>query len=147
MQYDAATPAEYLEMLDDDWRREKLLAIREMFLAVPGIEEGMSYKMLGYRRGDAVFGHLNAQKGYVAVYLGELEKLDPGAAIRGTMDCGKSCLRLRKRSASAVWQWRTSGFFFVGQLQPIQTASSAASSASASKGEGSSAARASSSAR
>lgn len=102
MQYDAATPAAYLQMLDDDWRKERLLAIREVFLGIRGIEEVMSYKMLGYRLGEDVFGHLNAQKGFVGVYLGDLEKLDPGAAIRGKMNCGKSCLRVKKRDDLGV---------------------------------------------
>ena len=82
MQYDAATPGAYLEMLEDDWRRERLLLIREMFLGVPGVVESMSYKMLGYHRGGAVFGHLNAQKGFVGVYLGDLERIDPGGVLR-----------------------------------------------------------------
>ena len=47
MQYDAETPDAYLKMLDDDWRRDRLLAVREMYLAIPGIAESMSYKMLG----------------------------------------------------------------------------------------------------
>lgn len=97
MQYDAATPEAYLDMLDEDWRKERLLLIREMFLAIPDIEEIVSYKMLGYRRGERAFAHLNAQKGFVGVYLGELEKLDPESAIRGRMSCGKTCLRIRKR--------------------------------------------------
>ena len=102
MQYDAETPDEYLRLIDDDWRRERLLAIREMMLAMPGVEEGIGYKMLQYRRGGDVFAHLNAQKGFVGVYLGELERIDPGAALRGKMNCGKSCLRVRKRDDLGV---------------------------------------------
>ena len=102
MQYDAATPEAYLEMLEEDWRRERLLLIREMFLGVPGVAESMSYKMLGYHRGGAVFGHLNAQKGFVGVYLGDLERIDPGGVIRGGMNCGKSCVRVRKRDDLGV---------------------------------------------
>ena len=102
MQYDAETPAAYLKMLDDDWRRDRLLAVREMYLAIPGIAESMSYKMLGYHRGADVFGHLNAQKNYVGVYLGDLERIDPGRAIRGSANCGKSCLRIRKTDGLEV---------------------------------------------
>ena len=29
MQYDANSPEQYLEMLEDDWRKEKLLTIRK----------------------------------------------------------------------------------------------------------------------
>lgn len=102
MQYDAETPEDYLEMLDDDWRRVRLLAIREMLLEVPGIAEGIGYGMLQYRVGGEVFAHLNAQKAYVGVYLGELERIDPGAEIRGAMNCGKSCVRVRKRADLGV---------------------------------------------
>ena len=102
MQYDAATPEEYLSMIENDWRRERLLAIREMLLVIPGIAEGIAYGMLQYRVDGEVFAHLNAQKAYVGVYLGELERFDPGAEIRGGMNCGKSCVRFRKRDDLAV---------------------------------------------
>ena len=97
MQYDAATPKDYLAMIDDDWRRERLLKIREMLFEIPGIAEGIAYGMLQYRVDGEVFAHLNAQKAYVGVYLGELERFDPGAGVRGGMNYGKSCLRVRKR--------------------------------------------------
>ena len=102
MQYDAETPEAYLELLDRDWRRERLLDIRAAMLAVSGVEEGIGYGMLQYRRGGDVFAHLNAQKAYVGVYLGELEKLDPGGAIRAGINCGKSCLRVKKRDGADV---------------------------------------------
>jgi len=102
MQYDAATPVKYLAMIDDDWRRERLLTIREMLLEIPGIAEGMAYGMLQYNVDGEVFAHLNAQKAYVGVYLGELDRFDPGAEIRAGMNFGKSCLRVRKRDDLAV---------------------------------------------
>ncbi len=49
MQYDAETPEAYLKLLEDDWRRERLLAIRETLLKVPGIAEGIGYGMRQYR--------------------------------------------------------------------------------------------------
>lgn len=30
MQYDAATPEEYMSLLEEDWRKEKLIEIRDM---------------------------------------------------------------------------------------------------------------------
>ena len=102
MQYDADTPDEYLNLLEDDWRRDCLLAIREILRSVPGVTEGIGHKMLQYRFKGDVFAHLNAQKGYVGVYLGELERIDPGGAIRGNMSCGKTCLRVRKRDGIEV---------------------------------------------
>ena len=97
MQYDAETPEAYLDMLDGDWRRDHLMKVREAMLLVSDVDEGIGHGMLQYRRAGEVFAHLNAQKGYVGVYLGDLEKIDPGAKIRGRMSCGKTCLRLRKR--------------------------------------------------
>jgi hypothetical protein len=89
-------------MLDDDWRSARLLAIRVMLLEVPGIVEGIGYGMPQYRVGGEVFAHMNAQKAYVGVYLGELERIDQGAEIRGGMNCGKSCSRVRKRDDLGV---------------------------------------------
>ena len=102
MQYDARTPDEYLAMQEDDWRKERLLLIRDAFFAIPGIEEGIGHGMLRYSRNGDVFAHLNTQKGYVGVYLGVLDKLDPGGKIRGGMSCGKTCLRVRKRDGADV---------------------------------------------
>ncbi|MDJ1016575.1 MAG: DUF1801 domain-containing protein [Paracoccaceae bacterium] len=103
MQYDAETPDAYLALLEDDWRKDRLLAIRDIFLReVEGLSEGIGYGMLRYERNGDVFGHLNAQKAYVGVYLGDLERIDPGGAIRAGMNCGKSCLRVRKRDGLGV---------------------------------------------
>ncbi len=96
MKYEADSPDAYLTAIDDDWRKDRLLAIRDMLLAVPDMREGIGYGMLQYRLHGDVFAHLNAQKAYVGVYLGDLERIDPGAAIRGKMNCGKSCVRVRK---------------------------------------------------
>jgi uncharacterized protein YdhG (YjbR/CyaY superfamily) len=55
MQYDARTPAEYLKMLEPDWRKEKLLELRKMIRKHgPELEEGIKYGMLGYS--DAKYG-------------------------------------------------------------------------------------------
>ena len=102
MQYDVETPAAYLDALADDWRKEKLLAVREtMRAAVPGLAEGIAYKMLEYRLNGEVFAHLNAQKAYVGVYLGDLSQLDPEGEIVSALDAGKSCVRLKKRNDPA----------------------------------------------
>src|SRR5690606_5452670 len=50
MQYDVQTPQEYLSLLGNDWRREKLLELRQMIMASdPRLVEGIDYKMLSYR--------------------------------------------------------------------------------------------------
>ena len=96
MIYDAGTPEDYLAALDEDWRKEKLLDIRAHFLSIPGVTEGMEYKMLQYKRGDDPVAIMNAQKGYVSVYMDDLNALDPDGTLLAGMNCGKSCLRLRK---------------------------------------------------
>lgn len=98
MIHDAANPAEYLDALEADWRKERLLVIRDIFLAVPGVAEGMKYKMLGYDVGDKGLGVLNAQKGYVSVYMDPLTALDPDGTLLAGMDYGRSCLRVKKRT-------------------------------------------------
>ncbi len=102
MHYHADTPSAYLDVLEDDWRKAHLLTVRDAMLSVKGVSEGIGHGMLQYVRGDHVFAHLNAQKGYVGVYLGDLEALDPGSQIRGNMSSGKTCLRLKKRDDPAI---------------------------------------------
>ncbi len=97
MQYDADSPEAYLDQIDDDWRRDRLLAIRAMLLAVPGVLEGVGYGMLRYERAGEAFAHLNAQKGYVGLYIGDVAKLDPDGEISAGLNCGKGCVRVRKR--------------------------------------------------
>jgi hypothetical protein len=58
--------------------------------------------MLEYRLNGDVFAHLNAQKSYVGVYLGDLALLDPDSRIIGSLDTGKSCVRLKRRDAASV---------------------------------------------
>lgn len=101
MKYEADTPADYLNALDEDWRKEKLIAVRDLMLEA-GATETMGYGMLRYVIGDGILAHMNAQKHYLGIYLGDLESIDPGAAIRGKMSCGKTCLRVKKRDDLGV---------------------------------------------
>ncbi len=49
MQYDADSPAEYLSMLADDWRKTKLLEVRAFLKKhAPNLKETIQYKMLSY---------------------------------------------------------------------------------------------------
>lgn len=97
MQYDVKTPEEYLAVLADDWRKEKLLAIREMILSfAPEMQEMIQYKMLVYNndQGDG-FG-LNAQKHFVALYVGTIGKIEGSNELLQGFDCGKGCIRVKK---------------------------------------------------
>lgn len=97
MQSDAKSPKEYLDALEDDWRRETLLKIRSMlFDTAPGISEYMEYGMLGYAIDDKPLGNLNAQKGYVSFYVGNIDKIDPNRSMLAGLNCGKGCIRFSK---------------------------------------------------
>jgi uncharacterized protein YdhG (YjbR/CyaY superfamily) len=97
MQYDAKNPEEYLEILEDDWRKEKLLAIRQMILEyAPELEESIRYKMLNYGKGDTYIFSLNAQKHYVSLYVGTIEKVENAETLLEGYNCGKGCIRVKK---------------------------------------------------
>ena len=97
MQYDVDSPKEYLETLEDDWRKAKLLKLRDMIFAhQPDINEHIYYKMLGYAlENDAVMA-LNAQKNYVSLYVGNAQKVDPDGTLLKGINKGKGCLRFSK---------------------------------------------------
>ncbi len=97
MQYDAETPEEYLRDLDDDWRREKLLELRQiLFAAAPHLIEGINYKMLSYSDERGTVFHLNAQKHYVSLYVGNAQRIDPGGDLLDGLNIGKGCIRFSK---------------------------------------------------
>ncbi|MBN9417286.1 MAG: DUF1801 domain-containing protein [Candidatus Eremiobacteraeota bacterium] len=95
MQYDVDSPEGYLAVLENDWRRTRLLEIRELLLG-HGLQECIRYKMLGYRFGDEIIFQLNAQKNYVSLYVGEIAKVDPQGTVLKVASHGKGCIRLSK---------------------------------------------------
>jgi len=97
MQYNANTPVEYLDVLEEDWRKEKLLAIREIiFLKAPNFKERINYKMLCYTDENGDLFHLNAQKNYVSLYVGDSAKIDPEGSLLKGLNLGKGCIRFKK---------------------------------------------------
>ena len=99
VQYDASTPAEYLDALEDDWRRDTLLALRNLLLSHEGVEEDIQYKMLAFRDDLGGICNLNAQKAFVALYVGNAEKIDPTGELLDGLDRGKGCIRFKKSNA------------------------------------------------
>lgn len=97
MQYNVNTPAEYLAALEPDWRKDSLLALRDLIRTNdPTLSESIAYKMLAYgAEGQAVF-HLNAQKNYVSLYVGDTKKIDPAGELLAGLDLGKGCIRFKK---------------------------------------------------
>ena len=97
MQYDVDTPEQYLAVLEDDWRRVTLLALRRLILEIdPTIIEYIRYKMLCDDDDRGPVLGLNAQKGYVSLYVGNTEKVDPEGLLLEGLDCGKGCIRFKK---------------------------------------------------
>lgn len=97
MQYEVQTPAEYMEIIENDWRKEKVVELRAMIKAkVPDVNEGINYKMLSYRQGEEIIFHLNAQKSYVCLYVGDIAKVDPDGVFLKGLNHGKGCIRFKK---------------------------------------------------
>jgi uncharacterized protein YdhG (YjbR/CyaY superfamily) len=103
MQYDVETAQEYLHALADDWRREKVEELRAIIMECdPDLREEIRYKMLAYcHEGDIVFG-LNAQKGYVSLYVGDAKKIDPEGGLLKGLSVGKGCIRFAKSKRIAA---------------------------------------------
>ncbi|MBO9488783.1 DUF1801 domain-containing protein [Endozoicomonas sp. G2_1] len=97
MQYDVSSPLEYMESLDIDWRKDKLQELRQMILQQDSaIQETISYKMLCFTLNESVLFHLNAQKGYVSLYCGDTNKIDPEGELLKGLSVGKGCIRFTK---------------------------------------------------
>jgi len=97
MQYDVPTPEAYLANLDDDWRQTMLLALRERIkAAAPEAGEFMQYKMLAFGKDGRTLCHLNAQKAYVSLYVGNADAIDDGRDLLQGLSVGKGCVRFSK---------------------------------------------------
>src|SRR5690625_337791 len=97
MQYDANNSEEYLELLEDDWRKEKLLEIRQMiFTYAPEMEEVIRYKMLNFDKDDSYVFALNAHKYYVSLYVGTIDKIKKEETLLKAYNYGRGCIRVKK---------------------------------------------------
>jgi len=97
MQYDAASPKEYLENLESDWRKEKLMQVRDLIIKNGSdLIEYMEYKMLAFGYEEKAVFHLNAQKSYVSLYVGSIDKINQASQMLVDLDMGKGCIRIKK---------------------------------------------------
>ncbi len=97
MQYNADTAEAYMDQLEDDWRREKLEHVRALIKdSAPHLKEGIEFKMLRYADDKGSVFHLNAQKNYVGLYVGDIKKIDPNDELLKGIDKGKGCVRIKK---------------------------------------------------
>lgn len=98
MQYEAKTPHAYLESLENDWRKEKIESIRKLIKKHgPNFEEGIEYKMLSFGSKEKNVYHLNAQRAYVSLYVGTINKVENAAELLKMFDTGKGCIRIKKK--------------------------------------------------
>lgn len=101
----ATTPDDYIKQLEPDWRRDRLLSLRQIIKANgPDLEERINYKMLAYGDAETEVFHLNAQKAYVSLYVGNAEKIDPGRNLLSGLNVGKGCIRFKKTDDIAETQ-------------------------------------------
>jgi len=97
MQYDVSTPAAYIAALEEDWRKSKLIELRQMIHdRSDEIMEDIQYKMLHLYNEASTLCHLNAQKNYVSLYIGDARKLDADGSLLKGINCGKGCIRFKK---------------------------------------------------
>ena len=97
MQYKADNPQAYLQELEDDWRKEKLGQVRDLILGhTANLQEGIEYKMLAYGDDQSNVFHLNAQKAYVGLYVGNIDKIEDGRELLAGYNLGKGCIRIKK---------------------------------------------------
>lgn len=99
MQYKAKNPEEYLNKLDDDWRKVQLMLVRAMILDSDGdLKEDIEYKMLSYKKNGESLFHLNAQRNYVSLYVGNIDKIAEARQWLRDFDMGKGCIRVSKNN-------------------------------------------------
>jgi len=98
MQYEVKSPSEYLDKLENDWRRDRLNQVREMIKKHgPDLNEGIQYKMLAYDLDGKSIFNLNAQRAYISLYVGTINKVDNAHELLKAFDTGKGCIRIKKR--------------------------------------------------
>ena len=97
MQFNVKTPDEYLAMLEDDWRKEKVLELRKLIQDLaPELKEGIRYKVLSYSGSKGGAFALAAQKNSVNFYVGSAKKVDTDGSLLRGLDVGKGCIRFSK---------------------------------------------------
>ncbi len=89
---------EFLDRLENDWKKEKLAEVRQLLLKHSQLKEEMNYGMLSYGNGteEEPLFHLNAQKNYVSLYVGDIHKIDSDSSLLKGLNIGKGCIRISK---------------------------------------------------
>ena len=98
MNYNVNSVEEYLEIIENDWRKEKFIQLKNMILNIdPNLTLGINYKMLAFYRGEKAILHLNVQKNYVSLY-GYFKKFEYDPTLLEPFSIGKGCIRIKKKN-------------------------------------------------
>ena len=61
------------------------------------MDERIQYKMLSYSKNGKSIFNLNAQRAYVSLYVGTINKVDDAQELLKDFDTGKGCIRIKKK--------------------------------------------------
>jgi uncharacterized protein YdhG (YjbR/CyaY superfamily) len=90
----AKTVEEFLNTVTDE-ERAVFAELREQFKADKRVIKSIEYRMPTYKIGKSMVGAFNKQKNYLCLYLNPVT-VDPFRKALRKLDCGKSCIRLKK---------------------------------------------------
>lgn len=97
MQYNATTPKEYMELLEADWRKDRVEELRKLIKELcPELKEGIEYKALAYGNETKNIFHINAQMTHVGLYVGDIDKIENARELLKEFSMGKGCIRIKK---------------------------------------------------
>ncbi len=97
MLYQVNTPQEYLDVLQEDWRKEKVIEVWKILETEgPELQPGIEYKMLSFADERGTVFNLNAQANYVSFYVGDTTKVDASGEMLAGFNRGKGCVRIKK---------------------------------------------------
>ncbi|WP_100658569.1 hypothetical protein [Alteromonas flava] len=105
MQHDIANAQAFMTSLTVEWQNALINDVINYVTELDSsIECFIQYKMLavGYANSSAENQSMcciNAQKNYVSLYVGNVNRVDPTGELSEHFDCGQACVRIRKRRA------------------------------------------------
>lgn len=88
---------EYSDLLENNWRKEKLLAVCKMLLEyASALEEDIRYKMPNFGKEGCYILALNAHKRYLSLYVGTIKKIEQSEKLLVGFNQGKGSIRIKK---------------------------------------------------
>ncbi len=106
MKYEAKTPTEYVDAVqqDNDWRAGHLDKLRSLIkLKAPEVIEDIDSNVLRYSGDDRILCHINAQKNHIGPNVGDVTSIDNAEKFLAGVDLGKGCIRFKKELIWVAW--------------------------------------------